>query len=111
MIKRLCLLAIMSVSVVAIAGKEERELSKNNVAPAVAAGQAKGKTGCCCPLAITIDDGVMNSRYQLNNVKNLADELADEGPKYCSDAASKKAMCQMSALAIVAAKSGAFTFK
>jgi hypothetical protein len=111
MIKRLSLLAIMSVSVVAIAGKEERDLYKNDVAPAVTAAQTKWKAGCGCPLAVTIDDGIMNSRYQLNNVKNLADDLAEQGPKYCTDAASKKAMCQMSALAIVGGKEGTFTFK
>nr|HEX4316030.1 hypothetical protein [Kofleriaceae bacterium] len=101
----------MSVSALAIAGKEERDLYTKDVAPAVSAAQSAWKSSCGCPLAVKIDDSIMNSRYQLNQVKNLSDSISEEAPKYCTDAASKKAMCQMSTLAIVPAKAGAFTFK
>ena len=103
--------ALSAVSLTAVAGKLERDLMTKEVAPAVTEAEAKFKSSCGCPLKITVDEATMNTRDLLRQAKHIAEEVGEESAKYCTDAASKKALCQMKTLEILVRKPAEFTFK
>jgi hypothetical protein len=103
--------AILAISVYAVAGKEERETMKNEVSPAVTEAQAKVKAACGCAMKLVVDEKTITTRDLMHNVTGLAKEISDTAPKYCSDAASKKAVCQMKTLTFAGGKEAVFTFK
>lgn len=109
--KRTLITLSLFISVTALAGKAEREYKKSDVDPAVADAQAKVKSACGCALAITLAANTIDTQDNLYQVKHIAESIADGAPKYCTDAESKKAVCQMKTLEIQRGKETAFTFK
>lgn len=105
--KLLYLVALLPV--LAFAGKEEREFVKETVEPKVAAAEAAVKTSCGCALKITMSPA-LTTKDDLSLAVYVADSVTEGAPKYCTDAESKKAICQMSALTIEKAKEPKFTF-
>ena len=102
-------LIVAAVSVPAFAGKREREVMEKEAVPAMRDAEAKFKESCACALQINVDD-TLQSTDELRNAGHVAKDIAAHVPKYCSDAASKKAMCQMKTLTVSKGK-GQFTFK
>ena len=102
-------LIVAAVGLPAFAGKREREVMEKEVVPAMRDAEAQVKGSCGCALAINTDD-TMQSIDELRNARNVARNVAQSVPKYCTDAASKKAVCQMKTLTISKGK-GLFTFK
>jgi hypothetical protein len=96
---------------VALAGKREREMMTKEVAPAVKDAEDKFKAGCGCALAITVDETTILSIEEMRSARNMANHVAEGAPKYCTDAASKKAVCQLKTLTLAKAATCAFTFK
>ena len=82
---------------------------EKEVVPAMRSAEAQVKGSCGCALAVNVDD-TMQSIEELRNARNVANSVAEGAPKYCTDAASKKAVCQMKTLTISKGK-GLFTFK
>jgi phage-related protein len=105
------ILATMSTSTTAFAGKEEREMMKNEVMPAVKEAEAKVKSSCGCAMAITVDETTVKSTDDMYKVKHLAGYVTEGAGTYCTDAASKKAVCQMKSLVLAKAAQATFTFK
>ena len=103
--------AVMFVSLTAFAGKAEREYMKNEVMPAVKKAEAQYKKFCGCALAITVDEGTVKSTDDMYPTKHMAESIADGVEGYCTDDASKKAMCQMKSLQLAKAKESTFSFK
>jgi hypothetical protein len=101
---------VMVLAVTAFAGKEERDMMTKEVQPAVTRAEAAYKSSCGCPLKITIDDSI-KTKNDLYLAKSMAEWVADGVGGYCTDAASKKAICQMQNLTIAKASKIAFTFK
>ena len=95
----------------AFAGKEERETMKNEVVPAVKEAEAKFKSACGCALAITVDETTVKSKDDMYKVKYMAEKVTEGAPQHCTDAESKKAMCQMKSLVLGKAAEATFTFK
>lgn len=95
----------------AFAGKEEREMMKGEVAPAVKDAEAKVKASCGCAMKITVDEATVKTKDDMYVVKHMAGYVADGAPGYCSDDASKKAVCQMKTLVFAKAAKAEFTFK
>jgi hypothetical protein len=104
------LLVTVTASVTAFAGKEEREFMKNEVAPAVKEAETKLKAACGCALKINVSD-TLKSTDDMRQARNIANGVTEGAPGYCTDAESKKAICQMKTLDIVKGKDTAFTFK
>jgi hypothetical protein len=97
--KILVVVSLSALSLTAFAlTKEEREFLKASVTPALAEANAKFHGACGCPTPITIDEGTITSMDDVHNFKYMADDVAENAPKYCTDAASKKAMCQLKSL-------------
>jgi hypothetical protein len=110
--KRVLVVASMMVmSLTAFAGKEDREMMKNEVMPAVKDAEAKVKAACGCAMKITVDETTVTKKDDMYPIKHMAGYVADGAPTYCTDDASKKAVCQMKTLVLGKAKEAAFTFK
>jgi hypothetical protein len=105
------LLATSAISLTAFAGKEDREFKDKELMPAVKAAEAKFKSACGCALAITIDEATVKTRDDYAHVKYTADTVTEGAAGYCTDAASKKAVCQMKTLVLAKAAEATFTFK
>lgn len=99
---RLIVTAIITTSLAAVAyaGKLERDQMTNKVAPAVADTEAKWKSSCGCPLKMTVDDTTLTTMEDLRAAQHFAENVAEGVVQYCTDASSRKAMCQMHTLAV-----------
>lgn len=102
--------ALMLVSLTAFAGKTERDYMTNTVQPAVKAAEAKFKSACGCALKINVSDS-LKSTDDMAQARNISNAIADGAPGYCTDDASKKAVCQLKTLDVVKGKETAFAFK
>ena len=103
--------AVLCLSVTAFAGKMERDLMTKKVAPAVATAEANLKTSCGCAVKITVDETALKSMDELRGAQHIAEDVAGSVGKYCSDDASKKAICQLKTLSLTKGKPAGFTFK
>lgn len=102
---------LMMTSLTAFAGKEEREMMKGEVMPAVKDAEAKVKASCGCAMKITVDEATVKTKDDMYVVKHMAGYVADGAPAYCTDDASKKAVCQMKTLVLAKSAKAEFTFK
>ncbi|HET9993110.1 MAG TPA: hypothetical protein VFQ65_31460 [Kofleriaceae bacterium] len=109
--RSLVVASLMALSFTALAGKLERTTYEKQVVPAVTAAQDTYKSSCGCALKINVDTAALTTNDELLGAKHIAEHLKEGVEKYCTDAPSKKAMCQMRTLEIVKAKPTSFTFK
>lgn len=105
------LLAVIGISVAAYAGKQERDLMTKEVAPAVATAEGKFKSQCGCGVKIEVDENTLKSMDEIRAAKHMAEHVSEGIDKYCTDAASKKAICQLKTLKFTKGKPAEFTFK
>jgi hypothetical protein len=103
--------AVLCMSMTALAGKMERDLMTKQVAPAVASTQASFKAKCGCAVKIIVDDKSLTSMDELRATKHMAEHVQEGVEKYCTDAPSKKAVCQLQTLTFTKGKPAGFTFK
>jgi hypothetical protein len=103
--------SLMVMSLTAFAGKAERDMMTKEVMPAVKEAAAKVKASCGCAMAITVDEGTVKAKDDMYVIKHMAGYVAEGAPKYCTDDASKKAVCQMKTLVLAKAAKAEFTFK
>src|ERR1700742_902826 len=94
------LVGIMAPSTTAFAGKKERDFMEKELAPKVKEAQDKFKSACGCALAITIDDSTTTTTDDMRQARSAASTIIEGAPKYCTDAASKKAVCQLKSLVL-----------
>ena len=99
------------VSANAFADKATREYKKSDVDPAVKEAETKFKAACGCPLTITVAANTIDTQDNLYQVKHIANSISEGAAGYCTDAESKKAVCQMTSLEIQRGKEASFTFK
>jgi ethanolamine utilization protein EutA (predicted chaperonin) len=104
--KKLVVLSILVTSM-AFAGKAEREFIKDSLNPAISEAEAAFKKTCGCPLKITHKG--LETEDHLRLVRSVANSIT-EGVSYCTDAESKKAVCQMKSLEVSKSNESAFTF-
>src|SRR3712207_5456370 len=101
---------LMSMSMTAYAGKEEREFMKNDVTPALKAAEGAFKKACGCALSISVDDKTLKSVDELRQAKYVAESIKDGAAGHCTDKESKAAVCKMKKLTVKKGKEAAFTF-
>jgi len=102
--------AIMLASMSAFAGKEEREVMKTEVVPAVKKAEATFKKSCGCALKISVKDN-LKSIDELRQARNVSNAVDEGAPKHCNDDDSKKAMCALKTLDITKGAETGFAFK
>lgn len=98
---------VSMVSVDAFAGKAERDFMTNEVQPAVKAAEAKLKSACGCGTKFVVSD-TLKTRDDLAQARNIANAVAEGAGSYCTDDASKKAVCQLKTIEVVKGKDTAF---
>jgi hypothetical protein len=103
-------LALLAISITAFAGKMERDLVTKDVQPAIDAAKETLQSSCGCTVAITLDQDNLKSMDELRGAKYIAQHISEGAKKYCSDAPSKKAICQLKTLTLTKAKPAGFTF-
>jgi len=99
---------LIILPVLAFAGKAEREYKANELDPSVKKAQAAYKK-CGCDLKITFG-ATIKSEADMRQAKYMVEDIATGAPKYCTDADSKKAVCQMKSLEIVKGSESKFSF-
>jgi len=96
----------------AFAGKEERDFFSKELEPAARGAEAKWKSSCGCSLKIALDEASYSVKHDMYTAKAFCDRVAESITGYCTDGASKKAMCQMKTLVVKKTSgSSSFTFK
>lgn len=108
--RALVMIPVLAMSLTAFAGKEEREYYKNRVTPAVTKAEATFKAACGCALPIKVSD-TLKTRDEMEQAVNTSESITENAGKYCSDADSKKAMCQLKSLDIVKGPDSKFEYK
>src|SRR5437763_10208798 len=109
--KRFIVIAVLGATTFAFAGKLERDFMTKEVVPAMRDAEAKWKASCQCVLAISVDETTVKTHDELLGARSIASYIADGIPKYCTDEASRKALCQMKTLVLAKAQTAGFTFK
>jgi hypothetical protein len=109
--KRVLVCVLMAVSVTALAGKEERDFLNKEVQPSAREAEAKWKASCGCGIRVAIDEASFTVKHDMYAAKAFCDRVSENIAGYCTDAASKKAMCQMKTLAVRKANDVTFTFR
>lgn len=107
--KKLIAVLLTAVPMYAMAGKLEREFQKSELTPAIAAAEAEYKKACGCGLKISVDPK-LKSVEELTLAMHVAESIKDGAAGHCTDAESKKAVCQMSTLKIDLTKETKFSF-
>ena len=82
----------------AFAGKAERDFMSNEVEPAVKAATASFKTSCGCDVKFDIKADSFQSTDDMFKIKYFASTIKDNAASYCTDAATKKAICKMKSI-------------
>jgi hypothetical protein len=103
------LCAFTLVCVCAFAGKAERQFKLENVDPAVKKAVADFKAACDCTLTVKIADNVSDER-SMGNAVNILRDIYEHAKGYCTDGASKKAVCKMKTLEINKGDTTKFSF-
>ena len=91
------------------ADKQHRDVMAMELIPAARAAEANFKASCECALAVVIDDSI-KTIDEMVSARYIADEVSTGAAKYCTDAGSRKAMCQMKTLRLASASHPTFTF-
>lgn len=97
------------ISVDAFAGKTERDYMTKEVQPAVKAAEGKLKSACGCNTKFVVSDS-LKTTDDMAQAKHIAENITEEAPKYCTDDASKKAVCQLKTLEVVKGADTKFAF-
>jgi hypothetical protein len=104
-------LTVAALSITAFAGKREREVKEKDTLPAMRDAEAKWKSSCGCTLTIDLNDSLESTTDELRNARSMARDIGEHVEKYCTDASSKKALCQMKTMTLTKGKPVSFTFK
>jgi len=100
---------VLVSSLVAFAGKAEREFQKKELKPMIAKAEAKYRSACGCALTITVTPSI-RTYEDMRQARFIARDILDKADGYCTDTESKKAMCAMRTLEIVRGKETSFTY-
>ncbi len=109
--RALTTLTLILMSSAAFGGKDEREYMNHDLGPAAKAAETAFKASCGCPLKIAFNETTTKSTNDMYVAKHIVDKITGGAPGYCTDAESKKAVCQLKSLEIGKGAAAGFTFK
>jgi hypothetical protein len=93
-----------------LAGKEERDFLKKEVAPVVKQAEEAYAKSCGCPLKIEVKSDSLKTTDDLIRAKYIAESIRDGVASQCEDEEGKKVLCRMKSLEINKGKDRVFTF-
>ena len=108
--KNFVLLGLVVLSATAFADKASREFMKTELAPAVKAAEGKLKSACGCAVKINVTASIANEA-EMRTSKYVVGSISDGAAAFCSDAESKKSVCQMKTLDLAKTAETKFSFK
>ncbi len=97
--------------VLAFAGKPERDFTTNEAQPAVQEAVATLKTSCGCDVNFDVKFDTFKDVNELWLIKRFANSINDGAESYCSDEASKAAMCNLKTIEFSKGSDVSFDFK
>ena len=108
----LLLVATLSLAAASLAhaGKPERDFLAAEVAPALKAAASTLKQSCGCDVKMDVKQDSFQTVDHLRQVRYAAGTIVDNAPRYCSDAPSKAAVCQLKSLEFARTGTAAFKF-
>ena len=112
MTTRTLVIASLSLAVASLAhaGKAEREFYATEVAPAVKTAAGTLKQSCGCDVKMEVKQDSFQTVDHLRQVRYAAATIVDNAPKYCNNAPSKAAVCQLKSLEFARTGTTAFKF-
>ena len=107
----LLLVATLSLAVASLAhaGKAERDFFVAEVAPALKTAASTLKQSCGCDVKMDVKQDSFQTVDHLRQVRYAAGTIVDNAPRYCNDAPSKAAVCQLKTLEF--ARTGTTAFR
>jgi hypothetical protein len=108
---RVIVVTLLLTSATALAGKEERDFMNTEVQPKAKEATSKWKSSCGCELKIQIDDASFTKKDDMRAASSFLEHIIDGVGGYCTDAASKKALCQLKTLVVKKADDATFAVK
>jgi hypothetical protein len=97
------LIACLFVSTIAFAGKGEREKRKE-IEPVLLSTQSSFKAACGCDFKWDINWDSYKAADDMNRIPSTAERISAGAKEHCTDAESKKAICQMKVVSLSYAK-------
>jgi hypothetical protein len=101
---------MMLMSATAFAGKAERDMMSKEVMPEVQKANEKVKASCGCSINVVVDEKNLAKTDDMYPIKHMAQDIQEGAPKYCTDEASKKAVCQLKTLVLAKTANAEFKF-
>ncbi len=86
---------LLFTPLLAFAGKAERDFIASDVDPAVKTAAATLKKSCGCDVKFDIKIDSFKDKDELFKIKHFATMITENSAPYCSDAASKAAVCKL----------------
>jgi hypothetical protein len=111
MMNRAIVVTLLLTSATALAGKEERDFMNSEVQPKAKEAASKWKSSCGCELRIQIDDASFTKKEDMYAAASFFGHIIDGVGGYCTDGASKKAVCQLKTLVVKKADDATFVLK
>jgi hypothetical protein len=102
--------AVFGLASLAHAGKAERDFYAAEVQPAVNAAATTLKQACGCDVKFDVKMSTYETVDQMRQIKHYVSSISSEAGRYCTDAASKKAICQLKSVDISRTSSADFKF-
>jgi hypothetical protein len=94
----------------AFAGKAERDYYTSTAEPAVKEAAATLKSACGCDVKFDVKTDGYKDVDELRQITSVSKAITQGAPGYCSDAASKKAICKLKTAEIVRGTTPEFKF-
>lgn len=107
---KMLLALLAAVPLLAFAGKAERDFISKEVEPAIQASGAQISKSCGCAIKFDVKLESFADVDQLRNLRNFVRAAGDGAAGYCTDAASKAAVCKMKTMEVSRGASPAFKF-
>jgi hypothetical protein len=103
-------IALMFTALAAHAGKVERDFIASDVEPAIKEAAAAYKKSCGCDVKFDVKLDSYKDKDELFKIKYFAQAIKDGAPAYCTDAATKAAMCKLKSIEIQKTATADFKF-
>ena len=100
---------LLVVPLAAFAGKTEREFVKTRLAPAIKKSEATFKKACGCNWKLAVGKKLENDLDALHVAEHLVGIIGDNAAGYCTDDASKKALCAISTFSMETGETTGFS--
>src|SRR5688572_8811290 len=104
------ILSLFAFASVAVAGPAERAKKKEAEAE-IAEAQKAFKKACECDLKFDVKWDQFKTTDSMQQIYWTADSIERDGPTYCADPDSKKAICAMKTIVVTHGKESSAAFK